>query len=152
MPNSITANQLANRFNMQPHEEGGTYQELEPRDTDARSASGSIYYFLPQGQFADFHQIDCDEFWVYSAGDTLELWIIDADGALSIERFGTSEGAQPLIKVTAGCIFAARHAGEIDDGTFLSCITVPKFTYQGWRLYSQDEMLHSYPDVAAFWE
>lgn len=152
MTQAVSANELAARFNMQAHEEGGSFFELEPRDTDTRSACGSIYYHLPQDQVSDFHQIDCDEFWAYSAGDTLELWVIGTDGTLSIELLGASEGAQPLIKIAAGCIFAARHTGAIDDGTFLSCITVPKFSYQGWRLFSQDEILQRYPQAAAFWE
>lgn len=152
MVQHISANNLATRFDMQAHEEGGSYLELEPRDTDTRSACGSIYYFLPQSQTADFHQIDCDEFWAYSAGDTLELWVIDAEGNLSIELLGVDEGAQPLIKIPAGCIFAAKHSGHIDDGTFLSCITVPKFSYEGWRLFSQDEITQRFPQAAAFWE
>lgn len=151
MVQNVSADELARRFNMHPHEEGGAYLELEPRDAGERSAYGSIYYYLAQGQSAAFHQIDCDEFWAFSAGDTLELWIISPNGSLSVELLGLTDGSCPLIKIPAGCIFGARHVGAIADGTFLSCITVPKFNYQGWRLYSQEEIIRAFPQAASFW-
>lgn len=50
----VSADELARQLNMQPHEEGSAFLELEPQDASERNASGSIYYYLPQGQFPTF--------------------------------------------------------------------------------------------------
>lgn len=151
MTDFVSADELARQLNMQPHEEGGAFLELESQGASERKPSGSIYYYLPQGAVSDFHVIDCDEYWTHSAGDVLELWVIDEKGELSVQRLGVAADANPLVKVTAGCIFAARHAGERADGTFVSCITVPQFRYEGWRLVSREDALSRCP-AAGFWE
>ena len=149
------AKNLSKRYQMDPHEEGGSFVDLKAeRVAGTRDASGAIYYYLPPDQVADFHVIDCDEYWAFVAGDTLELWIVSPDGKLSAELLGVEASADPLVFVPAGCMFAARaHDAEAQrEGTFLSCITVPRFSYDGWRLVKRDELEALCPAALAFYQ
>ena len=106
------AKNLSKRYQMDPHEEGGSFVDLKAeRVAGTRDASGAIYYYLPPDQVADFHVIDCDEYWAFVAGDTLELWIVSPDGKLAVELLGVEALADPLVFVPAGCMFAA----DLDD-------------------------------------
>ena len=149
------AEELSGRYRMDPHEEGGSFVDLKAeRVAGVRDASGAIYYHLPPGQAADFHAIDCDEYWAFVAGDTLELWVVSPDGELAVELLGVEAPADPLVFVPTGSVFAARAAGAKAqrEGTFLSCITVPRFEYDGWRLVERDALEALCPAALAFYE
>lgn len=150
----MRADDLALRFHMEPHVEGGSFIELnEPvPEGVARAASGVIYYYLGSSEFSDFHVLDSDEYWLWQAGETLEIWIADENGKLKIEHLGIDEDAKPCILLQGGSIFGARHMKNANDGTFVSCVTVPRFSYAHYRILGKEEMLKQYPDSAAFYE
>ena len=212
--NRSLAQDLAQRYEMEQHEEGGAFVDLKgSRTFGKRDASGAIYYYLPVGQVSDFHVIDCEEYWAFAAGATLELWCVSPKGELSVRLLGVEDGADPLVCVPAGTVFAARHAhcvcctaavggtseptkgdrrqdaegaGAAEDaedaqdveeaesmggaedtqdvedaegseetedagGTFLSCITVPRFRYEGWRLIGREELARLCPAALNFY-
>lgn len=142
------------RFGMEPHVEGGYFRLLDDHEAtaDDRHSSGVIYYALTPGEHADFHALDCDEYWLYHAGSTLEVWIYDRQGQLRIERLGLTEDAQPCVLVRAGELFGARSAAGAEETTLLSCVTVPQFTYDNYRLLRREEMLKEHPDAAPFFD
>lgn len=142
------------RFGMEPHVEGGYFRLLDDHEAtaDDRHSSGVIYYALTPGEHADFHALDCDEYWLYHAGSTLEVWIYDQQGQLRIERLGLTEDAQPCVLVRAGELFGARSAAGAEETTLLSCVTVPQFTYDNYRLLRREEMLKEHPDAAPFFD
>ncbi len=142
------------RFGMEPHVEGGYFRLLDDHEAtaDDRHSSGVIYYALTPGEHADFHALDCDEYWLYHAGSTLEVWIYDQQGQLRIERLGLTEDAQPCVLVRAGELFGARSAAGAKETTLLSCVTVPQFTYDNYRLLRREEMLKEHPDAAPFFD
>ena len=147
----LQASDLAKRFNLKPHKEGGDFLDLKPsRVPGVRDASGAIYYYLPQGKHSEYHVIDCDEYWAFAAGGTLELWIISPEGKLTIELLGVDDDANPLVFITAGSIFAARHKNIAMQETFLSCITVPRFEHDGFRLVSKEEIAQLCPEALEF--
>lgn len=141
----MTANELMQRFSMKAHPENGSFIEKHyANDYAYRAASGSIYYYVAAGERTEFHRIDCDEYWCYAAGSPLELWMIDECGAVSINRLGTEVGCEPMVYIRRGMIFASRNLRKDGDGTFLTCITVPRFSYEGFTLFSQEELLTHY--------
>ena len=149
----MTAYDLAKKFGMKIHEEKGLFIERHYEDkTSKRAASGSIYYYVDKDEKTDFHKIDCDEYWCYNAGSTLELWIINTDGKLIIRKCGISDDAEPAIYIPSGSIFASRHFSDCNDGTFITAITVPRFKYEGFELFSKYEMIKKYPFVSDFWK
>lgn len=136
----MRADELAKLYRMQPHEENGSYVERHyPDDSGQRPASGSIYYFLGNNEKAQFHVIDCDEYWNYVAGSDLELWLVQ-DGKLTKKVLGLGSGKELLVYIPKGTIFGAKHFAGADDGTFVTCITVPRFDYKGWRLISVEDL------------
>lgn len=140
---------------MDPHVEGGTFKELYHASGAAadRLASGVIYYMLGAGEHSDFHVLDSDEYWLYHAGATLELWSVAEDGSMRIDRLGIEEGAEPCVLMRKGVIFGACHAVDSEGaGILVSCVTVPEFTYERYRIVPKEEMLEKYPASKAFFD
>ena len=151
----MRADEIAPRFGLEPHMEGGSFRELdEPVPEGApRAASGVIYYHLGPQEHSEFHVLDSDEYWLWHAGSELEIWSIAPEGDVRVQRLGIGEGAQPCVLMKAGVIFGARHlSGDRSDGTLVSCVTVPRFSYENYRILPREEVLEKYPSAAAFFE
>ena len=151
----MRADELARRFNMEAHVEGGSFLELdEPVPAElGRAPSGVIYYHLGSGEYSDFHVLDSDEYWLWHAGTPLEIWMVDEAGKLQVRRLGVDEASEPCLLLRAGVIFGARHVpGDCGDGTMVSCVTVPRFSYEFYRILPREEMIEKYPETAAFFE
>ena len=93
-----------------------------------------------------FHEIDCDELWYYHEGAGMRLYVLKADGSSETLLLGCdfSAGELPMVKLAAVDIFAAENLTS-DGYTLISCMTTPKFSYAGWRLAGQAELLAKYP-------
>ena len=150
---SMRAKELIEKYAMEEHVENGKFIERHYEHTDSsRAASGTIYYYVSPGEKTEFHRIDCDEYWVYNAGETIELWVINNDKKLELRFCGITDNAEPCVRFAAGEIFASKLPAGAKDGCFVSCITVPRFSYEGFELIAKEEMLQEYPEMAGFWE
>lgn len=151
--NDITAAELMRRFDMQAHPENGSFIEKHyPAEPGTRAESGSIYYYVAPGERTAFHRIDCDEYWCYAFGSSLEVWEIMPDGVLTVHRLGIDEGCEPMIFLRRGSIFASRNPASAQDGTFLSCVTVPRFSYEGFEMFSEREITDRCPQTLPFFQ
>lgn len=149
----MKASELIKRYNMEGHIENGLFVEDHyEHKGDGRPASGSIYFYVSPGEHTVFHRIDCDEYWIYNAGATAELWTINQEGKLEVRLCGTEEGANPKVYFAAGEIFSARVPANAEDGCFVTCITTPRFCYEGSEMIEKEKMLERYPETAAFWK
>ena len=149
--NKITAGKLMQRYSMSPHVENGFFIERHyEADPNVRAASGSIYYYVAPQEKTGFHRIDCDEYWCFAAGAPLSIWTIDEGSRISVSRFGIDEGCEPVIYFRRGVIFASQN--HSDEGTFLSCITVPRFSPDGFEMFTEDEITSTYPEAKDFFE
>lgn len=151
--------EILRKYGMKPHEENGSYAECHyPYEGSGRAASGSSYFYVPAGEKTHFHRIDCDEYWCYHGGTGLEVWIIDPDGQLTVKKFGLAPDAEPMLYFPKGVIFGSRSL-DVDadfsvkapDGTFFCCITVPRFSYEGFELVEKDEVVRICPEAEKFW-
>lgn len=148
----MQAKELNRKYCRDEHIERGTFVELgEQRRPGVRDAHGAIYYYVAPGEHTKFHRIDCDEYWCYHAGADLEVWCID-DGHISVTRLGCGEDCVPLLLIRQGTIFASRSRKDAEDGTFLSCITVPRFAYKEFTMWEESEIRTAFPELAAFYE
>ena len=148
----MKAKDLIKNYSMEQHIENGVFIEQHyASDTPGRAESGSIYYYVAPGETTEFHRIDCDEYWCYNAGSTIEIWSFDIDGTLHKHFLGTDKNATPFVFFRRGEIFASRLSAECDDGTFITCITVPRFTYDGFEAFEKEQMIKMYPESANFW-
>ena len=147
----MTAEELMRHFSMEAHIENGSFVEQHYENkAPGRAESGSIYYYVAPGERTQFHVIDCDEYWCYTKGSTLEVWVIDVSGTLSVHRLGVEAGCKPMLYVPKGAVFASRHGAAVSEGTFLTCITVPRFSYEGFTMFSEAEMRSRFPETAEF--
>lgn len=143
----ITAEQLIRNYKLEKHPEGGCFAEVYTSNpnlgmiSDARPLAGSIYFLLPYEAVSHFHQIDCEEIWYYHAGCGMKLYLITSDGKLETKKLGLNHDndAEPMLIIPKGTIFAAENV-DAESFTFVSCVTVPKFRYSGFRLVTYAEM------------
>lgn len=141
------------RYNFTDHIENGRFIEFHyPHTGSDRAESGSIYYYVAPGEKTEFHRIDCDEYWCFNAGDTIELWVVGLDGKLSVKKLGMGEDAEPTVRFAKGEIFASKLGNDSKDGCLITCITVPRFTYDGFELFERERMEKEYPETTKFWE
>ena len=142
------------RFQMVPHVEGGFFRELDPHNpnSELRPAHGVIYYMLDAHDKSDFHVLDSDEYWLYHAGPDIEIWWIDDLKQLHRSRLGMGDHAQPCVLMPAGCIFGARHAEGNTQPILVSCVTVPQFRYEHYRILEKEEVLQICPAAEEFYK
>lgn len=148
----MKAKDLFIKYAMERHPENGSYIENHyESDTAGRAGSGSIYYYVAPGDTTEFHRIDCDEYWCHNAGADIEIWSFAPDGTLKKHLLGTSEKAEPLVFFKMGEIFASRLSGDSPDGAFITCITVPRFSYDGFEIIEKEKMTGLFPEASDFW-
>lgn len=150
-----TAEELIRRFGLAPHVEGGAFRELYREGADrsgARPPHGVIYYLLNEDEVSDFHVLDADEYWLWHAGPDVELWFYGPDRVLHVERLGMGEGAQPCLLMPAGVTFGAKPVKGAKGAMLCSCVCVPEFMYEHYRILSQEEVLRECPEAGAFFE
>ena len=149
----MKANDLCKNYPMQEHVEHGRFFSINPApEKDTRPASGCIYYYYYPSSSSEFHSIDCDEYWVFNAGASLDLWLISREGALTVKRLGLNPGEDPAFCVKAGTVFAGRHPFKSEDGTFMTMITVPRYTDDGFKHYKKEDVLELCPAAVDFWK
>ncbi len=149
----MTPEELKEYFGLAPHAENGAFSEQHyGHFFSGRASSGSIFYYVGPEEITEFHRIDCDEYWCYSEGVPLDVWLISEDGKITVKKLGTDKGCEPFVYVPKGTLFASRHSGKADCGTFLVCITVPRFDPSGFELISKEELLEKHPEAAEFYK
>lgn len=140
---SLRTDILKKTYNLTPHVEGGSFSEVytSPEEKNGRSAAGSIYFLLDSGEVSQFHEIDCDEIWYFHEGCGIKITILAPNGDVSHVCLGNNveQGQRAMAIIPKGSIFSA---ANLDDAgyTFVSCVTVPKFSYDGFRLVPEDEI------------
>lgn len=141
--NRQRAEELKKVYGLQAHVEGGSFAEVytAPFEKDGRTLAGSIYFLLDAGEISHFHEIDCDEIWYYHEGCGVRITVLSEHGVERQLLGGDPEnGERAMVLIPKGRCFAAENLR--DDGyTFISCVTVPGFRYEGFRLVGQRELL-----------
>ena len=143
---------LKRAYHLEPHPEGGAFSEAYTApfaDASGRALAGSIFFLLDGADISHFHQIDCDEAWYFHEGCGLRVTSIAPDGAVSTVDLGPDpEAGQALMAVIpAGAIFASENL-DASGYSFVSCATVPKFTYDAFRLVPWEEIRALCPERA----
>lgn len=154
----LTAPQLIEKYNLQPHPEGGWYREtyrssedisadaLPERFTGKRAFSTAIYFLLEQGNFSAFHLIKSDECWHFYAGDPLLIYMLQPDGTLTIVQLGQNISAGQIFQftVTGNCWFASRPAPG-SQFSFVGCTVAPGFDFADFELAERNSFFALYP-------
>ena len=143
--------ELTEAYHLCPHPEGGSFAEAwsSSGKLEGRPLAGSIYFLLNGAEISHLHVIDCDEVWYYHEGCGLELTLITPEGERSSVRLGSGPetGENVMAAIPAGVMFAARNL-DPTGYTFVSCVTAPHFTYEGFRLIGMQELRRICPESA----
>lgn len=159
----MTAQQLIQQYNLQPHPEGGWYKEtyksnehlsvdaLPERFNGKRVFSTAIYFLLAQGNFSAFHRIKSDECWHFYAGDPLLIYLIQPNGSLHIVHLGNDieKGQMFQYVVPANCWFASIPAPG-SNFCFVGCTVAPGFDFVDFELANATELAALYPQHQNF--
>jgi predicted cupin superfamily sugar epimerase len=134
---------LAERFDLQPHPEGGWFRQtfrsattINPEGyAGERAAATAIYFLLHPGEESAWHVVTSDELWFWHAGGPLALRLGgdgDRPGEETVIMVGAGDGQAPQALVPAGVWQAAAPAG--DEFVLVSCVVSPGFEFADFRL------------------
>ena len=159
-----TAEELVARLGLQPHPEGGYYNEtfrdsLEVEEVGShlrRSASTSIYFLLPFGCVSHLHRIRYAEVWHFylaTPGASLVVVELDAESRTARRtRLGSDVlGGQRLQHIVPGGVwFGAYVEAEAADAgdcayALVGCTVAPGFCFQDFVLGDRAELLQAFP-------
>jgi hypothetical protein len=155
MARHIDRDELIRRFDLQPHPEGGFFRETyrssdairRTHSADSRSASTAIYYLLCDGAHSAWHRIQSDEVWHFYAGDPLNVYVLEDDGALTVHRLGNAlEHADCVFQavVASGKWFAAQ-CDDTASVALVGCTVAPGFEFSEFEIADVNALLRDYP-------
>lgn len=149
------------QLGLQSHAEGGAFREvyrssliIDPAALNgsfhaAKSASTSIYFLLQAHQCSVFHRIKSDEVWHFYAGDPLDIYEFNREGALITHRLGPSPEKNEMFQtvILAGNWFAAKVANG-GAYTLAGCSVAPGFDFEDFVIADRNTLLAQYPSHA----
>lgn len=155
----MTAEQLIQHLELQPHPEGGFYKEiyrsegtikaecLPPPFDGTRHYCTSIYYLLQRGDFSAFHRIKSDELWHFYAGGPLMLHLLHETHGYQRLVLGNNlaEGSRFFILMPAGIWFAAEPA-ESTEFTLAGCTVSPGFDFRDFEMAKKENLVLRFPE------
>ena len=157
----MVAKAIIQEYGLIPHPEGGWYKEtyrseatipaeaLSKSFSGSRSMSTAIYFLMEAENFSAFHRIKSDECWHFYAGGTLEIYIIDTEGTLSVVKLGNQidKGECFQYVVPANCWFASKPAEGVSF-SFVGCTVSPGFDFQDFELANGATLSLQHPQHA----
>ena len=135
----MKAAELIRQYHLEPHPEGGFFAETycsKARDKKGRPYTGSIYFLLDREDVSHLHIIDCEEIWYYHAGGGMVITMVKEDGTVIRKKLCK---AHPMVVIPEGVMFAAKNLRK-NTYTFVSCVTSPHFTYDGFHIVTLAEL------------
>jgi predicted cupin superfamily sugar epimerase len=152
------ANYWVEKYQMQPHPEGGYFAEtyrsnetiakaaLPARFSGDRSLSTGIYFLLENHHFSALHRIQADEMWHFYAGGPLNVYVIHLNGNLEIIKLGNNPDNGEVFQavVPAGAWFGSKPASE-SAYSLVGCTVAPGFDFADFEMAERGELLTIYP-------
>ena len=132
---ALSADEIVQLLDLQPHPEGGHYRETWRADasTGERAAGTAIYFLLKSGEVSKWHRVDAVEIWHWYAGAALELNISE-DGQESRAHIlgpALEDGQAPQVIVPPNAWQSAQSLGA---WTLVGCTVSPAFEFSGFEM------------------
>ncbi len=138
-PNQLSARQVIELLELQPHPEGGHYRETWRHQSadGGRGAGTAIYYLLEVGEVSAWHRVDAAELWHWYAGAPLVLTISPNGHDAESFHLGPNllRGERPQCIVPENAWQAAESLGA---WTLVGCTVSPAFSFDGFELAPPD--------------
>jgi predicted cupin superfamily sugar epimerase len=137
-----SVNQLIEKFQLQPHPEGGYFREIyrsetiidSPLANAPRNSVTHIYFLLAKGQFSRFHKVLHDEIWNVYAGSPIRLLTYNGN---NVNETIIGEGCDDFASIIPGGIWqAAESTGEY---TLVGCTVAPGFDFADFSFMPAEE-------------
>jgi len=142
------------KLKLQPHPEGGYYDELyrsqlkvsrwSSVSVSIYNACTSIYYLLEGNDYSSFHRLASDEIWYFHKGVPLLIHMIDNDGVYTTHELSDTSTGTLSFLVEAGIWFAADIPSGADF-TLVSCVVAPGFEFKEFEMADKEELISRYP-------
>ena len=162
--NTATADELIERYQLAPHEEGGHFAVIYSsamsitRTSSAlissawtvypRALCTAIYYLLRHAESSRLHRILSEELWIHISGQSLVVSFIRDDNAAAVQtRLGpvTDPLAVQFMFVPANCWFGAHALCEDGEYCLVSCVVPGSFQYAEFQVANREDLLTLYP-------
>jgi len=154
----MTAEEIVQQLQLQPHPEGGFYKEVyrskELIEKDclpqifggSRHYSTSIYYLLQRGDYSAFHRIKSDEIWHFYSGGNLLLHLLDEEGNHRCVTLGNTLASGSIFQfvMPAGVWFAAEPAPGTEF-SLAGCTVSPGFDFRDFELAKGETLAKEFP-------
>lgn len=133
---ALSAQDIIDRLDLQPHPEGGWYRETWRADGPGRAGGTSIHFLLTAGQRSHWHRVDATELWIFQGGSPLKLRTAKGDkGEAGIvdHVLGLDLAAGQVTQVALEP-YEWQGAETLGDWTLVACVVVPGFEFSGFEL------------------
>lgn len=158
------AQYYTSKFQLQPHPEGGSYQETyravkqypseDSITKETRPICTGIYYMLSGMEFSAFHRIDSDEMWHYYDGN---VDLVVHELSLKTEEYKRHELGRYSDEATFQCVvpagswFSAELLYSSNSSiphssafALCGCTVSPGFTFKTFELAKREELLNEW--------
>lgn len=153
-----SAQRYIDRFNLQPHPEGGFYRETYRSPTTlsrsdlpggfrvSQPVSTAIYFLLTDEIFSALHRIKSDEMWHFYDGDPLEVHMLSGPppGRHEVLALGRGDGLHLQGTVTAGVWFGARVRAP-GTWSLVGCTVAPGFCFEDFEMANRENLVMQFP-------
>jgi predicted cupin superfamily sugar epimerase len=153
------ATAIVEKFQLQPHPEGGHYRrnfqsddlvkstDISKYHDEVRNAGSSIYYLLEGEDFSAWHRLKSDEIWNFYRGSLIRIHVIDKFGNYRTMILGDRlehPDASFQIAISAGNYFAAE---VLDKNSYclVGCVVTPGFDFKDFELADRNELIKRFP-------
>ena len=137
---------IIEKLHLEPHPEGGYYRQLYGNDASGKKDISTIYYMLADSDISAFHRLHgVTEVWYYHAGEPLSIYVIDADGNMTVHKLSPEEEMQVIIHPEQW--FAAEIPSK-KGFCLVGCAVAPAFSFENFELGDKDALKQQFPQYA----
>ena len=138
----ITAKTFIQKFDMEPHPEGGFYKRTF-LSTD--NSFSSILFLLVKNNYSAFHRIKSAEQWNWFYGDSIIIHEIDKKGNYHQTKLCDDAKHFHFQHVVEGGVWFASECIGDHDFALCGCTVVPAFNFDDFELGKRDELIRKFP-------
>lgn len=126
-----------------PHPEGGYYRQVYGNDNTGKKGISTIYYMLCNDDFSAFHRLHgMTEIWYYHAGEPLDIYVILADGKLTVHQLSADKELQVVIEPE---LWFAAELHDNQGFSLVGCAVAPAFSFENFELANKSELVQKFP-------
>jgi hypothetical protein len=146
MASNTNYQKIIEKLQLEPHPEGGYYRQLFGNDASGKEDISTIYYMLTDSDISAFHRLHgVTEIWYYHAGEPLNIYVIDADGNLTVHPLSSDGEMQVVIHPEQW--FAAEIPSK-KSYCLVGCAVAPAFSFENFELGQKDTLTRQFPQWA----